>query len=311
MPWPQSPTPSEEDGPEYRPKIFLDMSSSSSSSSASSIIIPQYTTQETQEYLAKRAHLKSVMEDSLEYLYSKFHYYISQLTIKTYKKITYKVPLIYTSKDFYRDIISVEPIDTFEAVIKYTNIYKQRVTALNMACWKKLGGGYLTGAIAQEEDLCRRSSLGLVIHIFEQKDEELVPPKYGGILIEGVNIIKDVEYNYIPDDSQVVCDIICSAALNLRDNSKYKLSDRAFIEVTKKKIKSMLKILIKENKRIIILGAYGCGAYRNNPHIVSEIFYYYLVTKKYYTHFDKIIFAILDTKKEDNNYMIFWEKFMI
>lgn len=315
MPWPASPTPSEEDGPEYYPnrkrKVFSADSSSSSSSSTLSQIFSPYTTQETKEYLAKRAYLTSVMEDTLNYLYSKYHYYSSQVEIKTCNYLYYNPSVIYPTKDYNKDIISVEALDTFEATLKYTHIYKKRVTCLNMACWRKLGGGYLSGAMAQEEDLCRRSSLGIVIDAHNKTDNPLIPPKKGAILINGINIIKDVNYEYINEDSQVVCDMICSAAICLREMSKYRFSDNAFIQVTKQKIKNMLKILIKENKRVVILGAYGCGAYRNDPHVISEIFYYYLISKKYYTCFDKVVFAILDTKKEDNNYMVFWEKFMI
>ena len=54
---------------------------------------------------------------------------------------------------------------------------------------------------------------------------------------------------------------------------------------------------------VIILGAFGCGAFRNNPYIVSEAMMN--VIKHYRYVFKKIVFAIPSNDKSDSNYAIF------
>ena len=54
---------------------------------------------------------------------------------------------------------------------------------------------------------------------------------------------------------------------------------------------------------VLILGAWGCGAFRNPPQLVAEIFAEY--TEQYRENFEVIEYAIFHTEREMDNYVAF------
>ncbi len=58
-----------------------------------------------------------------------------------------------------------------------------------------------------------------------------------------------------------------------------------------------------------MLGAFGCGAFRNPPQLVAEVFREKLVAEKYGTRFKKTVFAIKRNPYNRENYMTFRETF--
>ena len=48
----------------------------------------------------------------------------------------------------------------------------------------------------------------------------------------------------------------------------------------------------KENVQVLILGAWGCGAFHNNPNNVAQCFKTVLADYGYAKYFDNICFAI-------------------
>ena len=68
----------------------------------------------------------------------------------------------------------------------------------------------------------------------------------------------------------------------------------------------MLSLAHKMNCKNIILGAWGCGVYGNDPEIISGYFHEVLVSECYSSLFNKVIFAIInDENSVGNNYEIF------
>jgi uncharacterized protein (TIGR02452 family) len=76
-----------------------------------------------------------------------------------------------------------------------------------------------------------------------------------------------------------------------------------------KRIKCILECAIVNNIRIICLGVFGCGVYRNDPSVIADIFHKYLVGKGWSMFFDKIVFPILPGKGKVDAYLIFKERF--
>lgn len=64
------------------------------------------------------------------------------------------------------------------------------------------------------------------------------------------------------------------------------------------RIRYILSVAAKHGEKAIILGAYGCGVFRNNPSDVARIFKHVLIDEGYRTLFDHIVFAILDKTDE-------------
>ncbi len=74
------------------------------------------------------------------------------------------------------------------------------------------------------------------------------------------------------------------------------------------KIDALFKVAIKNKHDSLILGALGCGVFKNPPEVVAELFRQAVV--KYGCHFKKIGFAVLTTKNSDaNNFIVFNKTF--
>jgi uncharacterized protein (TIGR02452 family) len=166
---------------------------------------------------------------------------------------------------------------------------------LNFASAKKPGGGVLNGAVAQEESLARASSLYPVIKNCVEFYKPTCAPDYSDKIIYSKPIFvfkNDNGYDIEP----IECEVITCAATN------YSFSDFNLMHHTKVMTKRFNKVLnsaIENNQRNIILGAWGCGVFKNPPEVNAQIFKN--VINRYPTFFDDVIFAIPD----DKNFQIF------
>jgi len=171
---------------------------------------------------------------------------------------------------------------------------------LNMASPSRPGGGVENGAKAQEECLFRCSNLFNVIsNIFYPLVENQA------LYTKDAIFFKDVNYDYM---DEIVSDVITIAAMNLNEICNY--DNSYYIDTTKNKIKLMLSLAINNNVENIVIGAWGCGVFKNNPEIISNLFYNILVTNGYADLFKNVVFAIInDNNSVGDNFDIFDEKF--
>ena len=192
---------------------------------------------------------------------------------------------------------------SFEAAKRYSS---ERVCVLNFASSTHVGGGVTTGAGAQEECLCRCSTLYFAIGDNETKknfhDTHYRQLKSGRmnsiynddcIYSPGITVFKsDTELpKLLPENEWYNVDVITCAAPNL--NSRYEkifISDKVLKELHKKRAKRILDIAVSEGEDVIILGAFGCGAFRNPPDIVAQA--YREVIDDYKYDFKTIEFAV-------------------
>jgi uncharacterized protein (TIGR02452 family) len=191
---------------------------------------------------------------------------------------------ISTSKSISKNIEVVNS-DSVSALTEFSKTGKTAV--LNMASYKRPGGGVINGARAQEECLFRCSNLGHVIStdFYPLQDDELLWTK-------DAVFFKDVNYGYMKD---VKVDVVTIAAINL---NAQKVDN--YEELTKNKIRLMLSIATKNNIDNIILGAWGCGVFGNEPSKMAKMFMD-VINEGY--SFDNIIFAIInDHNSVGNNY---------
>lgn len=166
-----------------------------------------------------------------------------------------------------------------------------RVAVLNFASYKHAGGGYIKGALAQEECLCADSFLYNVLRadrfseeFYERNMERLNNGLYNDNLI------------YVPKVKfldRYTCDVITCAAPNHGVAIRRGISDSACIDAMRSRINAVLNVAYKMNVETLILGAFGCGVFRNEPLIVASIFREYLTTL-YKGAFNNVIFAVPD-----------------
>lgn len=188
-----------------------------------------------------------------------------------------------------------ENMDSFSLARKRYEDYKdtfagenaKEILVLNLANPVNPGGGVRRGARAQEEDLCRKSSLLLSL---ESEDASLYYMynrylrTYMGsdaiIITPKVEIIKDEDGNLL-EDSVIVSVMTCAAYLGYKN---------------------------------LVLGAFGCGAFDNDARIVSALFYKALKEfdfdgMKEHDMFRSIDFAVLSRGPRQYNFREFYRYF--
>ena len=198
--------------------------------------------------------------------------------------------------------VKVIEADSVTAMTLFANT---KVAILNMASAKRPGGGVASGSKAQEESLFRCSNLALSI------SQEFYPLREDEFLYtRNAVFFKDVMYNDM--EFAIEADVITCAAINLNDNAIYGyfgrevntdnvLDDPEYVRLTNKKIASIITIAIKHGVENLILGAWGCGVFKNDPNFIAQTFYQNLKINDRYKHFDNVIFALINDKNSTAN----------
>ena len=203
-------------------------------------------------------------------------------------------------------IVSVVNDDTFDVAIKY-NIGG----VLNLGNAYGTGGGAIYGQHAQEEDLCRRSTL--LPELFEFNGQKISSMQWGQYIeyipspsvlyTQDVIIFKDNAKNNHALTSYIYkCNVITACAVRYSKPQSYSDRDRAIMMKT---INNILYTAYITGNRTIVLGSLGCGAFNNNPEECASSFRECI--HKYRFVFDRIVFAVLSTGN-NNNYTIFRDK---
>ena len=271
-----------------------------------------------------KKELISVFNDTMDFVTTKF----SGPTLRA--QMSTRIisdPEDFRGEKYYDDqaIIKVTNRDTFTAAKEYANIINSAnegfVGVLNFASSTNPGGGVTKGSTAQEECLCRCSNLYLTL--YQEKcirEYYNINKKYMSnlgsdaiIYSRNVYVFKDKDYNMLPVKDRFYVDVLTCAAPNLRENprnqyntdaseEKLTLTDEELYNIHVKRARNILNVAIKNEDDYLILGAFGCGAFRNNPEIVAKA--YKDVLHDYMYCFKVIDFAIIDGKYS-NNYEIF------
>lgn len=194
-----------------------------------------------------------------------------------------------TNHGDYIPNISVVNMDTISTALTTIG----RTCILNMASEKKGGGGVENGKVAQEECLFRCTNL------FETITQDFYPLNDDECLYtRDAIIVKDVNYNEI---TPFRIDCITMAALNQNKNL---YEDLSWDVVHRNKIGMMLDLAASNECENVVLGAWGCGVFKNNPKKMASLFLKVIYEKKY--NFKNIFFGIInDNNSVDNNYNIF------
>ena len=179
---------------------------------------------------------------------------------------------------------------------------------LNMASARSAGGGVTNGSRAQEEELCRRSNLiyslysftplGKKKFSFDNTHKATYPiPTFGGIYSPFVSIYRKAE-TYEPMDAPKQCSVIsCSSIVHPELDPNTGLLLNRYIKPLKRKIRQIFRIAILNKHSKLVLGAFGCGAFKNPPKHVAQLFKEVLNEGEFIHSFEEICFAIID----DNN----------
>ncbi len=184
------------------------------------------------------------------------------------------------------------------------------LACLNFASAKNGGGGFLRGAKAQEEDLARASALYRTLraapefYAFHRGQGDL---RYSDRVIysPGVPVIRD-EHGDLLDQPYLLTFLTAAApnAAAIRANTPALLADVP--RALRARAVRVLAVAASHGQRRLILGAWGCGVFGNDPALVADAFADGLAAVPY---FDEVTFAVLDRRPEAPTYAAFTARF--
>ncbi len=175
----------------------------------------------------------------------------------------------------------------------------EKLGVLNFASAKNPGGGFMNGAQSQEESIARSSSLYPSIDQFQEMYKHNRAYKtylYSDYMIYSPEVVvfKNDDGDLLEDPYLV--DVVTSPAVNIGAILSNKPKEmRRVEEVMLQRIDKMLGLFAEKGCENLILGAWGCGVFRNNPEDITNYFKQFLKQGgKYEGVFNTIVFAVLD-----------------
>lgn len=168
-----------------------------------------------------------------------------------------------------------------------------RVAALNFASGVNPGGGFLRGSQAQEESLARASGLystlvGSPYYQFHRAQDDAVYSDH---------VIYSPDVPVFRDDAGVMlaspwpCSFVTSPAIK-RQKVTRAIDAEA---IMRRRMSRVLDVMAANEHAAVVLGAWGCGVFRNEPEMIAGLFDEALRT----THrgvFEVARFSVFDPK---------------
>lgn len=197
---------------------------------------------------------------------------------------------------------------SLEAVELLECMSSSEIAVLDFASATTPGGGALVGSKGQEEELCRLTSLYLVLNSDKLKSEYYIPNKAAEktkagaldydvttLYLPQIKVLKNSSGSRKPAQRYSNINVIVCAAPNLRNRIA---SDEMQLEkLVYERACRIFECAIQNQCKNIVLGAHGCGAFRNPISVVGRA--YSKAAEIYRKHFDTILFAIPDKDKSE------------
>jgi uncharacterized protein (TIGR02452 family) len=183
-------------------------------------------------------------------------------------------------------------LDAAHSVLSQTGFVP---TILNFASAKHPGGGFQNGSLAQEEDIAYRSCLYTVLSAKPEYYRESLRDLRGGlyfdkmIYTEGLVVIRDADYRL---SAPWTCNCITAPAPNRGAALANGIAEEEIDQVMAHRIDAILKLAARKDAAALILGAFGCGVFKNDPRKVAQHFHTSLIETGYQTQFQHVRFAI-------------------
>jgi uncharacterized protein (TIGR02452 family) len=187
------------------------------------------------------------------------------------------------------------------------------VAALNFASGKNAGGGFLRGAKAQEEDLARCSALYTCL--VTQPDYYAANRASGTMLYTdhiiyspGVPFFRDDRLELLP--APFLASMITAPAPNAGEHLARRPGERAEIHAAlERRAERVLRVAAVHGHRALVLGAWGCGVFGNDPAEVADVFARLLDAPPFARAFDRVVFGVYDRSRERATLRAFEERF--
>lgn len=194
-----------------------------------------------------------------------------------------------------KTICSVWNCSTIDAILQMHRKGKN-MAVLNFASAKNPGGGFINGAMAQEESLAVSSCLyktQLAHEEYYTKNRSCKTMMYTNYAIYSPNVLFFRDANFCLMEKPVTASVLTLPAVNM-GQVMLKGEDTAKAEnVMRNRMKLSLAIFANQGCEHLILGAYGCGVFRNDPMKIAQ-WWNELLQQEFAGVFESVVFAVLD-----------------
>ena len=259
-----------------------------------------------EETIDIQKELQTAIKNSIHYSETDFSKVFSQLNKKQLRENQNQVEIKF-------EINNETTLNAANRLINQESFDK--VLCLNFASAKNPGGGFLNGSQAQEESLARATGLypciSQMMEMYEKNrnyssclylDDMIYSPQ--------VPVIRDDNDRLL--DKPFLISILTAPAVNagaVRKNGKKQEINK--IESTMlQRTEKLLSVAAVNNYKVLVLGAWGCGVFKNNPEDVARYFHDHLLENPLFTGlFEKVVFAVFDNTKDESVIDAFRERF--
>lgn len=196
-------------------------------------------------------------------------------------------------------VIEVTGESSLRAAARMTGERPGKVAVLNYASARNPGGGYLNGAQAQEETLCRGSALYVTLrrapeYYAHHRAERGAFYTDRVIHSPGVPVFRDDRGRLL--DTPYTAGFLTSPAPNAGVIRRTAPESAHLIPAAlASRAERVLEVAAVRGYRRLVLGAWGCGVFQNNPAEVAGVFRALLADGgRFAGHFEQVVFGILD-----------------
>ena len=208
-------------------------------------------------------------------------------------------------------IIEVVNEGTVDAVLRLSEDkidnygWCRNIGVLNFASAYNPGGGFLGGAVAQEECLAYCSDLYIkqlsnngpkFYEINKSVDSKMYT---NTMIVSDVVFFRDSEYRFLETPRRVW--VVTSPAVNMGQIIARGESVKQANSVMKNRMRKILYLFANVGCTDLILGAFGCGVFGNNPENIAHYWYELLIEEDLKKYFNSITFSIIDKKGTKNS----------
>ncbi|HEY5756054.1 MAG TPA: TIGR02452 family protein [Steroidobacter sp.] len=183
------------------------------------------------------------------------------------------------------------------------------VAALNFASAKNPGGGFLSGSQAQEESLARSSALHASLMNawdFYEQHRQGSSSLYSDSMIwsPGCPVFRD-DAGTLLDRIQLATFITAAAPNAGAVKANEPENEDRIPGVLAGRAEYVLALASSRGYRRLVLGAWGCGVFRNDPQTVADVFMTLLGSPRWANRFSRVVFSILDPSPDQHLIKVF------
>lgn len=205
---------------------------------------------------------------------------------------------------------------TFQALARLSVADGGHLACLNFASAKNPGGGFLNGSLAQEEALACASAL---YPCLLQAPDYYERNRANRSALYLDQVVFSARVPFFRDDTgtllenPILASVITAPAPNAGAVAQNEPGNSSKVEPTmRRRAELVLEIARAHQVEQLVLGAWGCGVFRNDPRVVARVFAGLLRSPgKFADAFGVVAFAVFDRSEGEATYRAFAEAFTL